>query len=472
MPTPYQSIGSRGVNHLAAKLSLSLLPPSAPFFRLPITDQTSEELTGDPNLKSKIEEALAGIERTVMHEVDTSTIRAKASEVFKQLIVAGNVLAYLPDEGGMRVFRLDRYVCRRDPSGNVLEIITKEDIAIDALPDQIREAIEDADGDEAHNGVSEKTVSLFTRTYRAEGKWQTYQEVAGKIVPDSQGTYPIDKSPYIALRFTAVDGEDYGRSYIEDYIGDLRSIEGLSQAILEGSAASAKVLFLVKTNGMTNQKTLAEAPNGAIRAGDANDVSCVQVGKHADLSVAQASAKEIEQRLSFAFLLQTAIQRSGERVTAEEVRYMASELEDALGGVYSLLSQEFQLPLVHRLMYQLERQGKLPVLPKGTVRPAITTGLEALGRGHDLNRLTSMFGVIAPLGAETLNTYLNVSDYIARVATSLGIDPKGLIRSDEEVAAQQQQQQMAAMMQQMGPQVAGKGMDIARDQMKPGTPPQ
>ncbi|WP_416142518.1 portal protein [Escherichia coli] len=46
----------------------------------------------------------------------------------------------------------------------------------------------------------------------------------------------------------------------------------------------------------------------------------------------------------------SAVQRTGERVTAEEIRYVASELEDTLGGVYSILSQELQLPLVRVLL--------------------------------------------------------------------------------------------------------------------------
>ena len=37
-PTPYQSVGSRGVMNLSSKLMLALFPPQAPFFRLGIDD--------------------------------------------------------------------------------------------------------------------------------------------------------------------------------------------------------------------------------------------------------------------------------------------------------------------------------------------------------------------------------------------------------------------------------------------------
>ncbi|MBX9279900.1 portal protein, partial [Klebsiella pneumoniae] len=76
-----------------------------------------------------------------------------------------------------------------------------------------------------------------------------------------------------------------------------------------------------------------------------------------------------------------------ERVTAEEIRYVASELEDTLGGVYSILSQELQLPLVRVLLKQLQATQQIPELPKEAVEPTISTGLEAIGRGQDLDKL-------------------------------------------------------------------------------------
>jgi hypothetical protein len=156
-----------------------------------------------------------------------------------------------------------------------------------------------------------------------------------------------------------------------------------------------------------------------------------------------------------AFLMNSSVQRNAERVTAEEVRFMASELEDALGGVYSILSQEFQLPLVHRLMDRMTKAKKLPPLPKGVVKPAIVTGLEALGRGHDLNKYLMMLKALQPLGEQVLAQYMNPGDYISRIATSLGIDPAGLVKSQQEIDQQMQQMQQQQMMQ-MGGELAGK----------------
>ena len=141
-----------------------------------------------------------------------------------------------------------------------------------------------------------------------------------------------------------VDNEDYGRGYVEEFLGDLKSLEGLSQSLVESAAASSKVVFLVRPNAVTRKKDLSLSRNGDIITGTAEDVSVLQSQKQFDLQVVERMIAKLEERLSFAFLLHTAYtERQAERVTAQEIRYMAEQLETAMGGVYSLLSQEFQL---------------------------------------------------------------------------------------------------------------------------------
>ncbi len=463
LPTPFQGIGARGVNNLASKLLLALLPPNSPFFRMVLDDLTMQKLTGRPGMRAEVEKGLNIIERAVMTEIESSAIRVSAFEALKHLINDGNALCYLMPDGGMRVFPLNRYVVHRDPMGNVLEIITQETVAPSALDPKIRDAVLGPQVMNTNPESTEKTLDLFTHIRRNPKQWTVYQEVAGKKVPGTDGQYPLNKTPWIPLRWTKIDGESYGRGYVEEYIGDLRSLEALTQAIVEGSAAAAKVLFLVNPNGTTTIKTVSTSPNGAVMAGRAEDVSVLQLEKFNDFRIAFQTIEMIQQRLAFAFMLNTAVQRNGERVTAEEIRYMAGELEDALGGVYSILSQEFQFPLVTRLIHQMERSGKIPPLPRDLMRPTITTGLEALGRGHDLNKLRTMLAEIAPLGPEVISQFLNVGDYINRVGTSLGIDTAGLIKSQEEIANAQMEARAQALVEKLGP----KGMDIVRDQMNP-----
>ena len=461
--TPYQGIGARGVNNLASKLLLALLPPNSPFFRLQIDDFTLEQMTQQEGMRASVEEGLNKIERSVQSEIESGAIRVSGFEAMKHLLVGGNALLYLPDEGGMRVFPLEKYVVRRDPMGNVLDIVVKESIAKAALPKDIREVLPYEGTEKVTPQGSTKDVDLYTHVCLHDGKWKVYQEIKGQVVPKSEGTYPKDKSPWIPVRFTKVDGENYGRSYVEEYLGDVKSLEGLSQSIVEGSAAAAKVLFMVNPNGTTSQQSIAEAANGAIIEGNDQDVTVLQLNKFNDFRVALETATKIEERLSFAFLLNSSVQRNGERVTAEEIRYMANELEAALGGIYSILSQEMQLPMVNRIMFSMERKKKMPVLPKGTVKPVIVTGIEALGRGNDMNKLQAFFQAASLMA--NLPPEINREDALKRLGTSLGIDMKGLVKSAEQMQAEQEQAQQMAMMQQAMPNLINQGGNLMKQGM-------
>ncbi len=457
--TPYQSVGARGVNNLASALLMSLLPPNAPFFRLLLDSKAKKEIADVKEVRTEVETSLSAIEREVMQEIESNNFRVGLFEALKQLVVSGNVLLHIPKEGGMRVFHLDRFVIQRDPMGNPQRIIIKEEIPKSQVPE----------GHQDNEKPSElDTVSLYTSiTTLKDKKTEVYQEINGIPLEDSYGTYAAGKSPFLALRLNRVDGEDYGRGYVEEYMGDLESLESLTQAIVEGSAASAKLLFLVAPNGTTRKSRIAKAPNGAIIEGNAGDVTTLQTNKQADFRVAFETINQIQERLNYAFMLTEAAIRKAERVTAEEVRLVTQAIERQLGGIYSVLSQEFQLPLVSIIIERMIKTKKLPNLPKDMVKPVVVTGIEALGRGQDLNKLDSFIaGIGQVLGPEVLQQYIDVSEYLKRRAASLGIDTEGLVKSEEDLQEQAAQAQQQQMMSQLGPKAVDAMGAYSKEQLK------
>jgi hypothetical protein len=447
--TPFQGVGARGVNNLASKLLIALLPPNSPFFRLQVDYNKLQQEGAPEEIISEIDVALRKVEDTVMDEIAQTRIRIAVHEALKQLIVTGNALIYMPEDGGMRVFKLDRFVVERDPMGNVLYIATKETMSYTALDDDIKEAIGQ---DPNLSKGSDDSVNLFTAICRHGDKWLIKQDINGTMLPNNGGLIPLDQSPYIPLRFSRIDGEAYGRGYVEEYLGDLQSLESLTRAIVEGSAAAAKVLFLINPNGTTRPKVLSESNNGAIVSGNAADVSTLQVNKFNDFRVAAETINTIKDRLGQSFLLTSGAVRNAERVTAEEIRMVSQELESALGGLYSLLSNELQSPLVNRLMRVMQKKKKMPKLPKDLVNPVIITGIEALGRGHDLQKLDAFLaGAAQVVGPQAVADYVNIDEYFKRRATSLGIKTENLIKTQEDRAQEQQQMQMMAMAEKLGP---------------------
>jgi hypothetical protein len=470
--TPYQSVGARGVNNMASKLLLALFPPNSPFFKFEIDEQTLKEMTGKEGLKAKMDEALSLYEKKILARMEASPLRTSVFEGLKQAIVAGNVCIYLPNPQDIRVYTLRQYVVKRAPEGMLLEAVIEEEIEDSALPKQAKEALSRGNGD-AVSGLpsdapkdtatgTECRHKVYTYIYWNDTQYQSFQEIAGVRIEGTDGTYKKESLPWLFLRWSKIDGEDYGRAYIEEYYGDLWSLECLMKALNDGAAIMSKVVFFTDPAGTTRAIDVAEAENGAFIEGRSTDITLLQVEKYPDLNFAKGVADDVIQRLSFAFLLNTAIQRNGERVTAEEIRYMARELEDVLGGIYSILSQELQLRLVQIEMAQMAKSNELKPLPK-QVKLTIVTGLEALGRGHDLNKLDLFVqGLDQLLGPGTAATYINVSDYLTRRGTAIGIDTKGLVKPEEEIQQERQNAGLAGLAPdaiKAGTQLASKAME-------------
>ena len=464
--TPYQSIGAAGVNSLAAKLLTGLFPTNIPFFKLVLDQIKIAQQEGGKEAIAEIDKALRKVEAALMREIEVSNDRVAMFEALKHLIVGGNVLLYLTDEG-LQVYPLEKYVCRRDPNGNTLEIIIKETINGKALPaDFLLKLQEKA---KYTDQTVEEDLDIYTHVKRDGEFFNWHQECKGERIPNTEGRAKKDVNPFINLRFQRLSGESYGRGYVEEYRGDLISLEGLMKAIIENAAASARTVFLVNPNGTTRASVLAKAPNGAIREGNAQDVSVLQVGKGADLQVSFTAVQRIEQRLQYAFLMAKAVQRDAERVTSTELKILTQELESTLGGIYSILSSELQLPYLRRRMHLLVRSGKVPKLPDDIVGISIITGLQGLGRGQDKEKLIEFITTMAQaLGADVMRQYINLDEAIKRLATSIGIETDTLIKSGEQIAQEQQAAQQQELIRSLGSAAVGSPLLDPKKQAEAG----
>lgn len=493
---PWNGIGARGVHNLASRLLMALLPPTESFFRFTfdeIEQQKSEQqmaMSGASDseiakMKTETEVGLARLERSVLRSIETSNDRVVVHEALVHLVVAGNCLLYVSEEG-LQCFHMNRYVLLRDPMGSPIEAVVCEEVAHDALPRTIREHLEDEDP-ELHGIIDaepikpsdSKSVRIYTHIQWKDGKVRWHQEVKGKEVEGTSGTANTSASPWLPLRMIRQDGCSYGPGYVESAcIADLNTAEALNQAIAEGSLVSAQIRHLVKPSGVTSAKALAEAPNGAFLPGNPDDVFTVQTQKSGDLQVAMMGLQRVEARLSQAFML--ADVRDSERTTAEEVRLQAQQLENALGSIWSILTVELMSPYVMRKLELFMRQGGMKAMPENLIKPVVSVGLAAVGRGNDLEKTARFMQILQQtIGPEGIANYVNPSELIKRLASSMGMDVLGLVKTEEELAAEQQQQQemmlaqqaMASPMADPQKQAQAQAIEAEMAQLPPQEPP-
>lgn len=470
---PYQSLGSKGVNALSSQLMLSLFPIQTSFFKLQINDAEIAqvpELT--PEVRSEIDLNLSKMERMVMQQISESSDRVQLTVAMKHLVVTGNVLVFAGKKA-LKVYPLDRFVVDRDGEGTVLEIITREVVDRSLLPAEFQK--QDAykanavgeDGPKlgvASGSSKASEAEVYTCVKLVDGQHRWHQECDGKIIPGTKSSSPLKHSPWMPLRFNVVSGESYGRGRVEEFFGDLKSLDSLTRSLIEGSAAAAKVVFMVSPSATTKPQSLAKAGTGAIIQGRPEDVSVVQVGKTADFRTVQEMIRDLTQRISDAFLILNV--RQSERTTATEVNQTRMELDRQLSGIYGALTVELLTPYLNRKLHLMQRSKQLPSLPKGLVMPTVVAGLGGVGRGEDRAALIEFMQTVGQaMGPEALAQYIDPTEFLKRLAAASGIDTLNLVKSPETMAQEAQQAQQAQMTQSLVGQAGSLAKSPVGEQM-------
>ncbi len=458
---PFQSLGARGVNNLSAKLLMTLLPSASSFFRYVLSEAVKEEAESINADLTELQSKLARREARINSEVEIQGIRPKAYQAIRHLLIAGNVTLYKDPKDGMRVYPLNSYVAKRDGTGKLLDLIICEQVDKESITDEDVLAIVRMHGSGESTDVKDadrKTVDLYTRIILNEkGRYESWQEICKQEIEGTRKTWDPELLPWMCLRYTSIDGEDYGRGFVEEYRGDLTSFEQLSRDIQFASANAAKVVWRISPNSVLKPKKFMDTPNGGAVSGEKDDIEAMRVDKTGDLQVATMQMDRLEKALSASFMLNSSFQRNAERVTAEEIRRLAQELEDTLGGVFSLLSQEFQLPLALVLEADLVRSDKkFGKLPKGSVRIGVVTGLAAIGRNQELERLVSGLNLVAQVSQvfPELPMYVKQENLSLRIWSGSGVETDGLLKTAKEVQAEMQARQQAAAQQTLGAELA------------------
>jgi hypothetical protein len=455
---PLQTTGSEGLNNLASKLTLGLFPPGQSFFRFAVTPSDELELGVTEKGISEVQQSLSLIEREITAEFESGNYRDKLHESLLHLALTGNGLLYLPVDGDLEFYRLDQFVVERDPAGNLLTVVTCEKVDRDALSDEVRELVPENGPQDpmAPAGSGSKAHELYTIYQLKDGKFEGWQEIDGTKIPGTEGDYIPEEFPYLALRWSPVAKEYYGRGHIELHMGALKALDSITTSIVKGAAAAARVNWMVRPNAAgykANQ--LQGMENGEFGVGNEDDYWCMKLDKGGDFAVAASVREDLKRDLSRAFLLNSSVQRNAERVTATEIRILAQELESALGGVFAIMRAEFQLPIVKWIMRRLQKAGKIQALPEG-IEPIILTGLEALGRGQEAEKIRLAAGLAQELfpNGEAVQ-YLDAAAVVRRMFESVGVpNAEELLKSEEELQQEAQEAQARTLVTEGAPALA------------------
>lgn len=457
----FQALGAQAVNHLANKIMLALFAPSRPFFRMDANKELKAELTALGADLAEIEQILSLGEKDAIAQLDRMSMRPKLYEAVKLLIVTGNALMILMDDTA-RIVGIKNYVARRGMTGKLHELIHADKLMFDELEPEVQ-AIAAAWMGGTYANKEDREITLYRWIKRLpSGDYYMTQWLDDRQLPKQfDGKWPEDKLPYRALTWDLSDGHDYGTGLVEDYQGDFAGLSLMSKAQIMGAVLASEFRWLVNPAGMTSVEDVQNSENGAAIPGNEGDVTIIQSNKSGDLQVVNVVGQEYIQRIGRGFLLGTAVTRDAERVTAEEIRMQANELETSLGGAYSRLAVDFQIPMAYWLMDIIGFS-----INDKRVKPSIVTGLDALSRNGDLDDLKLLLSDLAQLASlpEPLLVRLDLEGITKRFAAARRQDTAGILLSPEQLQANEDRamaRAMQAQAQETGVAVAG---EVAKSQ--------
>lgn len=455
---PYQSEGAKGVNNISNKMVLGLFPPNNTFFKMNLKPETLQKM-GRTNNDVKPEMSL--IERIFIDDMEESGLRPKLVYMNQLLLVGGSAVLHIPNEGDPEVFRLDCFGVRRDSKGNVTKMCIKEGINITALDPILRNKLDESKIDE-DKLKGKKDLTIYTCIIRSkENKMVVWKEIEGTAIKETRAESKPEDCEYIFVPF--VDrGGNFGRSYLEDYIGDLQSYEGLRQSLLEGAAEASRIIYLLRPNSVISIEDVQNARSGDVLMGEPDSLSIAQNNNSINLQTVSVEAENIKRSLGAIFLLDSSVRRNAERVTAEELRIVSQELEVALGGIYSTLSNKVQKPMVRAYMNRGIKRGDVPSELRDVLKADIITGSAALGRGSEFQSINTLLTTLQQqLGPENYMMYVKPREIVSRLAYSLGVDVNDLIKTQEELEMEQQQQMLQQQQMMMAEAEAPAAVEAA-----------
>lgn len=445
-----QSFCGRAVNTLKAKMGMALLPPATSSFRIVPNAQimaamalgeSSEQDMADTN------KLIAGATTIINAELENQQIRESLFDVIVQLILVGSVIVEKIEGDGIVIHTLKNFVVDLDRKGRPLTMCIKE--VLRRLPEGITA---EPTGDDEYE--------LYTMLYLDEEKkdtWIMTQSIGGELV-GNEATYKTENLPFKYLGWTWMTGDYSHRPFAEDYFADMESIEALSELMSDGSLIAGKnIIFVNERGGRTRKDAVANSANGDVVDGSAEDVTAFRSEKGQDMQIVAQYLAELKRELASSFLLNESATRDAERVTAEEVRFMAQELEtSSLAGIYSKLSKEWSGWIISQIKNELK-------LDFGALEVNIITGLDALGRNVETQKLDGVMGRLANF---ELTGWVKQAELVNRIVAQQGVDGNNLIKTPDEKKKEDAETQKAALEQQAKASLADNAGAAAQQGIK------
>jgi hypothetical protein len=424
---PFASEATRGVTRLSGKILNVMMPlDNQPVFTFIASNGRIET----PPVRELMETLATEIYRTMTQ----GNLRDVAFRAIQHLAVIGDVLVVVEGVSKFRLIRLDQYVVRRDVYGDEIEIVY---ITFIEDPDQ-KDVVLASTMPTATPYHKPGFKTIIVRILKqADGSWVETREYADGTPVDAGGTYKVSR--YIPLRWIAIDGEDYGRSLIEEIHGDVSMLEAATESLTNALAASSVFWMRRRPGSALDSGDATQRPIGSWLTANEEDIGVVAPGRELSPQVGAmaAAVQQYRSKIAEAFLDGRASMPTGDRVTAAAIHMVAQELSDGIGGPVITTVNQFFGKTIDRVLHEMISGDMLDpafakMLTDKTITYSVVTGLQAMNRSQQLSRLLQTLEYTYRL-PQRAQERVKWEQFLRTLYSSMGYRSSDWVQTDEEL---------------------------------------
>jgi hypothetical protein len=265
------------------------------------------------------------------------------------------------------------------------------------------------------------------------------QEYVYQIVAAEDKSLVIDESdtgigakPFITPRWKTAAGEVYGRGPLISALPAIRTVNLVTEMVLENAQMSISGIWQVDDDGNINVDNVEIVP-GAVYARPADSRGLERTADGGDFNVADLIIATMQENIRKALFAQNLgpvdkTPRSATEVNARE------SLAQAVGGSNGRLHTEWITPALQRVVFILTQSGQLE-LPRVDGREIQVVNKSPLARAQrfeEIDRIRGFAGdVLGVLGEQAAQLYIDQDEVVDELQRNWEV-PTKLVRSQEE----------------------------------------
>lgn len=469
--TANQSLTGQGVMLLSWAMAEVILPANGQYFKRLIDARIAKQAEAmdlerkqqglDPAsfvpIHEQMNQELLADDRIVQQSIAASNHQeVLAACQFHTLISGLSVFGHL-SRTEAKCYTIQNAVCVFDSMKEPVEVLVVDKIPIVDLPMSVRKraglnvtGVQDLD-------PSDQFATVYTQQIRvSRDKLKIFTEINGVNIPELEYDLPVEAPALIPVPFMFLNNADpYPTGWLTYNRGDCNSYENLSMSV-EGmvQAAASAILGVPPSAKITSEELRQRRGLSVLPVGDGakNALSIVTAPIAQNLQQVLGLADKKERRLMISFGMDFAIQRQGERVTAEEIQKLSQGLHKLFGATFKQNERSFQHKHCRREFSLCEEAGLVRHIPPDYFTMSLTTGLNEIQAQEDVQRMDSLIQRAGqfwgPMGLQSFSKDATLQWY----ANRFGVESDGVLMDSEQQAEQLGINQLIGVLKQLGPQ--------------------